>query len=119
MSKVKNNLLSKEEFVNIINELKKEWDFEEQVGDVFYSFGCMAPEFPSSYETVIKLLNLIFGIETDKNWNGDIDYFCTELDFGRNYQPGCVTENGNEIDLSTVEKLYDYITGGIRNGEEK
>ena len=39
-----------------------------------------------------------------------ISYFIYELDFGQEYKEGCVTENNNEIiDISTAEKLYDYL----------
>lgn len=31
------------------------------------------------------------------------------LDFGKSYYPGCVTENGEDIDISTPEKLYDIL----------
>ena len=41
----------------------------------------------------------------------NIDYFIYELDYGRKYQPGMIQdENGQNINLSTAEKLYDYIT---------
>lgn len=40
----------------------------------------------------------------------NIDYFINELDFGRKYKPGMITDDDDEdIDLSTAEKLYDYL----------
>ena len=45
-----------------------------------------------------------------------IDYFCWEIDFGESYTDGCVTdEKGNTIDISTPEKLYDYIVSNKNN----
>lgn len=39
-----------------------------------------------------------------------IAYFVYELDFGRKYSPGYVIdENGEDINLSTAEKLYEYL----------
>ena len=68
----------------------------------------------------MELLDTIFGGE---NAIDDIDYFCSEINFGREYTPGCVTEtneNGEkiDIDLSSAEKLYDYLIERITSNEE-
>ena len=111
----KTNILSKEEFVEVINKIQKIIEFDEKLHDLFYGYGCEAPEFPDLYDPLLKTLNKMFGLEDeeDKYYISDIDYFCIELDFGKKYHPGCVTEgDGTEVDLSTAEKLYDYITRG-------
>ena len=44
-----------------------------------------------------------------------ISYWCYELEYGIGYYPGCVTdENGNPIDISTPEKLYDYVVAKMK-----
>ena len=113
------SVLSKEEFVKVINKLQECIDFENKVADAFYSFDCQAPDFPLPYDEMVDTLNVMFDLDTNTSWGSDIDYFCIELDFGRKYRPGCIKdENGNEILLSSAEKLYDYITmGGNKNGK--
>lgn len=54
--------------------------------------------------TVMDLLKEIMEDQYD-----DIYYFCEELNFGDGYYPGAVTQDGEEIDLSTPEKLYSYL----------
>lgn len=45
----------------------------------------------------------------------NIDYFIYELDYGRKYEPGMITdENGHDIDFSSAEKLYDYLIGEVK-----
>lgn len=40
-----------------------------------------------------------------------IDYFIYELDYGRKYEAGVITdENGQDIDIHTSDLLYDFIT---------
>ena len=40
-----------------------------------------------------------------------IDYFIYELDYGRKYEPGMITdENGQDIDIRTPNLLYDFIS---------
>ena len=117
---MRTNILTKEQFVKVIGKIQECFEFEEETSEAFYKYGCQAPEFPFPYDEMIDVLNVMFGLETNTVWGSDIDYFCIELDFGRKYKSGRIKdENGNEIDLSSAEKLYDYITGGTRNGEEK
>ena len=40
----------------------------------------------------------------------DIEYFIYELDYGRKYEPGMITDNfGQDIDFSSAEKVYEYL----------
>lgn len=40
---------------------------------------------------------------------GNLSYFIYELNYGREYQEGCVSDNHGNVDISTLEKLYDYL----------
>lgn len=53
---------------------------------------------------VVDLLKRIFDDEFD-----NIEYFIYELDFGKRYVPGMIISDGENIDLSTADKLYDYL----------
>lgn len=118
-----NNILTKKEFVKTINKIQETIDFEQKVNDLYWSNGYQSPESPDLYGTLIKTLDRMFCADTEadaKNFISDIDYFCIELDFGRKYEPGCITyADGTEIDMSTPEKLYDYLMEGYVNGEEE
>ena len=43
-------------------------------------------------------------------YGNDIEYFIYDLAFGKNWKPDSLTINGTSIDISTAERLYDYIT---------
>jgi len=45
-----------------------------------------------------------------KDTSGDIDYFIYDLNWGKEYAPGCVTENEVDLDFSSVDALYDYLS---------
>ena len=107
---MKTNVLSKSEFVDVIETIQKTYDFENKVYDVFANNDQEAPSFPSNIGTVIDILNRMFELEITDYYGSDIDYFCYELNFGRDYEPGCAETDGEDVDLSTAEKLYDYIT---------
>jgi hypothetical protein len=64
----------------------------------------------SHESTVVFLLRKLL-----KDAVENIDYYIYELDYGRKYEPGMITdENGHDIDFSSAEKLYDYLIGEVK-----
>lgn len=104
-------MISKKEFIEIINRLKEVKDFVEETNDkgrklrdAIESDFFNAMSLSISHEgTVVKLLENMF--DTDI-----ISWWIYELDYGREYKRGCIQEgNGKNINVSTAEKLYDYL----------
>ena len=104
---------SKEQFVNIINRLKAANDLQNDVQNLMYEaqenidndFMNAASLMINHEDVVVNLLQVIMNDEYD-----DIPYFIYELDYGRDYYPGCISEfGGKNIDFSTPEALYDYL----------
>lgn len=60
---------------------------------------------------VVDLLE--FAMDDQGDW---ISYWLWELEFGEKYKPGCVTDNGVDVDLSTAEKLYDFLVSEHERG---
>ena len=54
--------------------------------------------------TTIDLLAEIMGDKDD--W---ISYYCWELDFGNDWTEGSIKMNGEPVDISSREKLYDFL----------
>ena len=113
-------MISKKEFVEIIERLKNYNDLQDKIDDLFknnidnkemdfINAGsiCIGHE-----SVVVYLLERMF--DTDM-----ISYFIYELDYGKKYKAGCVLdENMNEIDLSTAEKMYDYLVKSLESEGE-
>lgn len=104
-------MISKEKFVEIINRLKSYNELQNKINDLFKeNIDNKEMDFMNAgsicighESVVVYLLEKMF--DTDM-----ISYFIYELDYGEKYKAGCVLdENMNEIDLSTAEKLYDYL----------
>ena len=57
----------------------------------------------SHEDIVVELLEDMF------NDSDLIGWWLYELDYGRKFKMGDLVDNGVEIDLSTSEKLYDYL----------
>ena len=99
-------MLSKELFVKVINGLEKfektALKINESLKDYFMDFNII----PSYFEQLILEL-LEAGMNDKYEW---ISYYLYELDYGHNFKMGDVTEeDGTNIDISTPEKLYDFI----------
>ena len=110
--------ISKEEFVDIMNRLREASDLVDKVDELFRKSRdnvecdfCNGAGLQISHEsTVVLLLRKLLKDDVE-----DIDYFIYELDYGRKYEPGIITdENGHDIDFSSAEKLYDYLTGEVK-----
>lgn len=104
-------MLTKQEFVDIIDRLKEVNDFtietnrkaQELTHDIEFNSMYL---YISHEDTTVKLLDNMF--DTDL-----ISWWIYELDYGRKYKEGYIQEEKDgkiiNIDLSTAEKLYDYL----------
>ena len=113
-------MISKEKFLEIINRLKSYNELQNKINDLFKeNIDNKEEDFMNAgsicighESVVVYLLEKIF--DTDM-----ISYFIYELDYGKKYKAGCVLdENMNEIDLSTPEKLYDYLVKSLESEGE-
>ena len=100
--------ISYEDFENYIIALRNTYDFENGLMDLSWKYNgdlgiCLLPNCASHLFT---LLEQCMG-DTENGW---ISYFCYELDFGRDWKPGMITDiDGNDIKLQTIKNLFDYI----------
>lgn len=110
-------LVNKNDFIEIINRLQNYTKLQDKIDDLFEGLldnkeqdFCNAGSICIGHESVVtKLLEDMF--ETDL-----ISWWIYELDYGKEYKPGCLTEDDKEIDVSTSDKLYEVL---IENLERK
>lgn len=110
-------LVNKNDFIEIINRLQNYTKLQDKIDDLFEGLldnkeqdFCNAGSICIGHESiVIKLLEDMF--ETDL-----ISWWIYELDYGKEYKTGCLTEDDKEIDVSTSDKLYEVL---IENLERK
>ena len=115
--------LTKQEFVDILNRLREATELVDKVEKLFRDSRenlecdfCNGAGLQISYEgIVVKLLEKLM-----QDSFGNISYFIYELDYGREYQEGCVSDKNGNIDVSTPEKLYDFLMAeyGAGNGSD-
>ena len=114
-------MITKKEFVDIINKLKQVNDFVEEtnnnakklhdaiVSDFFNASSLMI----SHEEIVVKLLREIFKLQDDDT----LTWWLYEKEYGRKFKIGDFSVNDVAIDLTTSEKLYDYLLSEYKKGE--
>lgn len=104
-------MITKQEFVKIINRLRAYNDLQDKIQDLFRNnIDNQEMDFMNAgsicigHETiVVKLLENMFN---DKN---TISWWLYECNYGRDFSLGDLEVDGVEIDLTTPEKLYDYL----------
>ena len=105
-------MLTKKEFVDIINRLRESGDLVDKVDTLFRESRenvecdfCNGTSLQISHEPIV--VNLLQKIKRDKG--EDISYFIYELDYGRDYKSGCVTDSNGIVDMGTPEALYEFL----------
>ena len=94
-------MISKENFVDIMNKLKEDNEIHSKISDL--TQGC----FYSILDTVvIDLLNQNMNLTDEFN---TVEWWVYELDFGEKYTKDSLTIDGKVIDVSDAGKLYDYL----------
>ena len=99
-------MISKETFVNTMERLET---LDKNMDVIDAAFKKLSPDFCGFYITepfdiVVDLLKEIFKDKHD--WLG---YFVYELDYLHKFHMGCITQDDEPIDLSTWDKVYDYM----------
>lgn len=118
-------MISKDLFIKMIDYIKKLNESGEKLGEAFSTFEPECKDmnfiFNGVTSNLIEFLSEAMGVKdwstNGVNYGNDIEYFIYDLEFGTKWTPDSILdENGNPIDISTTEKLYDYI---IKENKEK
>lgn len=105
--------MTKEKFCEIINQLNEGERLQQKVASAVRQYNSIIQsDYPEPFGMVIAhdslVIDLLSEIMDDKY--NDIEYYCYDLEYGRLYNPGDVTdEEGNEVELRTPENLYDFL----------
>lgn len=106
--------LTKEQFVEYVECIKKTCDkddmFSEAIEKACNDDCRVIGLYSAECSAMVDLLSLAMGLEVGTCDGNEIEYFIYDLNFGKDYNEGCLSEmDGTPIDISTAEKLYDYI----------
>ena len=96
--------MTKENFAKLINAVKNHSDY---IYNLYKDYGIDFVNSPvmEIESEITKYLKAQFNNEFD--W---ISYWMWELNFGENWKPGTITENGNDIPLKTIDDLWNLLT---------
>lgn len=98
--------MTKEEFVRYLSEIKDTVDYVSEINGVISKYNGEGYLFPPDCS---YLCTRLLG-ELLNDSAGEIEYFCWELDFGRLWQPGTITDqNGNDVIMAKAEDLWDFL----------
>lgn len=115
-------MLSKQQFIDIINHIKQVNDFvnetntrakklNDSIISDFYNTMSLAITFE---DDLVKVMENMFNTDL-------INWWIYELNFGENFKLGCIIESDGitKPDLSTLDKLYDYLVLNLEGGKNE
>lgn len=103
------NIMTKEQFIKIVNQIE---ELNREQEEFSYSLHKLDNEFGGCLihnKTITILCDLLKELMNDtSDW---ISYYMWEINFGKGYYEGCITEsNGTPITLRNADDLYNLIT---------
>ena len=100
-------MVSKESFVKALKEVQESEIFFSKLNEVLHEYDCGDLYLVCCADTVPRILDELFTINDKENdW---VRFWCWEMNFGA-VNNGIIDDyNGNEVDLSTADKLYDFL----------
>lgn len=106
-------MLEKKDFLKYMSQIETAIKFQDEMNDICKKYGYFSiAEYPDCIDLSVTLLEKLMNLEPNDEYGTDISYFIFELNFGKDWEPGSVTCDGEDIDFSSSEKLYDFITKG-------
>ena len=105
-------MISKKLFTDCIKSLDNLDKFQTTVLDLtkqYDGYDCVdmgTMMYPSCSGELFALIKAV--MNDDADWIG---YFCYEIEFGRKWEPGCVTDkDGNDVALASIDDLWAVLT---------
>lgn len=119
--------ITKQKFVQILDTIRQVHDFTDDIASLKNKYNSPLIKhslidnfFIDNFEDeVIDLLALLTRCKSNDDYGTDISYFIYDLDFGRKYKDGMVVENGKNVDFSSADKLYDYLSEVYENERQE
>ena len=108
-------MINKEKFCEIIEELRDINEIQEKIGDLFRNsknemlreFGTPDAMIIANENIIVDLLKDSFGI---KDNDDTLEWWIWEMNYGKDVTAeDVIDENGKFLDITTPEKLYDYL----------
>lgn len=100
-------MISKETFINIMHRLEA---LDNKMDKADTALKELSPDFcglyiPEVLDVAVDILRETF----NDNEHDSLGYFVYELDFLHGFKMGSVTVDGEPIDLSTWDRVYDFL----------
>lgn len=105
-------MITRSKLKSILSNLEALYSLDSKLYDLSTRGVCLFNIEPLNCVTndLIYLLQKALELEDDNStWYNDLSYFICELNFGKDYKPSSVIDQGEDIDLSSIEKFCDYM----------
>lgn len=105
--------MDKQLFIKCIGQLKAHQEKSDRICNLLDSLGDEAVCFYPFVDDDALIFEVLKDAYSDDIVGNDVSYFCYELEFGEKWAPGCMTENGEDVEMRTIDDLYAVCEKGI------
>ena len=102
-------MISRDLFVNSIHAIKKQFKHDEKCREALSILFDDGVGFYNYFPVLSALENILKEEMSDNHKDSWIDYFIYELDFGKKWTKGSITDKGVSIKMRDAGELYDYL----------
>ncbi len=106
-------MISYDKFESYMLELKRLYDVDMKIDKALTE---LSPDFGGFHNEIAVDLIMDLLKELTHDECDNIAYYIWELDWGKDWEMGCITdENGKDIPMKTIKDLYDYLESEYEN----
>lgn len=106
--------MKKELFTKCIEQLKAHQEKSDKICNLLDSLSeetnCFYP-FDDDDQLIFSILADYYSEEILEN---DIAYFCYDLEFGKYWAPGTITQDDKDIKMETIDDLYEVCEKALK-----
>lgn len=109
--------MNKQLFTKCIEQLKAHQEKSDKICNLLDSLSeernCFYP-FSDDDQLIFSILADYYSEEIMEN---EIAYFCYDLEFGKCWSPGTITQDDKDIKMETINDLYDVCEADLKNSK--
>ena len=100
-------MISYDKFLDYMESFRKKLDDESKLDKALKQ---ISPDFGGFHDEIGETLFLKMIKELVHDTGEDIDYFIYDLEWGKNWEKGCITtSDGRDIMMRDIDDLYNWL----------
>ena len=106
--------MKKELFVKCIEQLKAHQEKSDKICTLLDSLSEERNCFYPFSDDDALIFDILIDYYSESIVENDISYFCYDLEFGKCWSPGTITQDDKDIKMETIDDLYEVCEKALK-----